>query len=629
MVVNALIPEFYRFGFQNNVATALAARCCCAVCSVDWCTAARPGLVRWCACATLCQVSGIWFAAKSGECQRKNHQKTRTIPKGSTDRDLTMQIITLLLFNLLSTAALASALSPTSTTPPSVADCIGLRVAVTDKGLKYVSSIAIPLLEKQLASIALPDVPFSEDGFEGSISSITCTNFLIGGLTLNANADPLASVHLAATGVALSCTASWQYKLSVWPHFPYGDGSVDITIGDSSGFSGTLGMSNNTGVFTSLSLPACTAAVSVSNIDFSGGISGDILNLFKSLIKTEIEKEVNGQVCGAIKTALVTDVNPLLVKPPADFLACTVLGKSVVCDVSAGSVNPNEPPIPVPALPVPDPTAAPTHDILIMMDMTPFNYAMYLLWDAGIFDIIVSGDMIPPNFPQILNTSNFNDIAPGMFKKWPNLAMQLEINVTQAPSFQVVTPATPAGNTHTAFSLDLPTDIIFQVLDPATGLQNAFDVHCPFTAAVSVDVMTHAVDHSQTINGSLSELGCTVSLVNTNVGNVSVSQLQGIVSLVTLLVEPMINKKLQNMSIPIPSLGPVNLTNSEVAFIEEGQYLLIASDVVLALEKNESSGRAFVKPCDVGCAVGAMKELSSLTRAVTWLYGAMGFLHVR
>ena len=374
-----------------------------------------------------------------------------------------------------------------------VADSIGLRIAITDKGLKYVSSVAVPILQSELSSITVPDVPFSEDGFEGGITSITCKNFDIGALTLTANAG--ATVAMAATGVALSCSAHWNYKLKVWPHVPDGAGTVDISIGGGSSFTSTIGISNNTGVFTSLSLPSCTSDVVVSNLHFHGGLSGDILNLFKSIIKKTIQKEVNGQVCSAIKKGIVDTLNPMFAKPPADYLACTVLGKSVVCDVSLGQQpSPGSgPPIPVPMLPSPDPNAAPTHEILIMMDMTPFNFLMYVIFDAGLLDIVVTSDMIPSGFPQILNTSNFNDIAPGMYKKWPDLGMQLEVNVTQAPNFHVVTPK-DAINNHTALSLSMDTDIIFQVLDPTTGLENAFDVHCPFDASVEIDVMKNSIE---------------------------------------------------------------------------------------------------------------------------------------
>lgn len=53
-------------------------------------------------------------------------------------------------------------------------------------------------------------------------------------------------------------------------------------------------------------------------------------------------------------------------------------------------------------------------------------------------------------------------------------------------------------------------------------------MHCPFEASVEIDVMEGVVG-AQTINASLNELECTLHLVNTNVGNVSVPQIQGLI----------------------------------------------------------------------------------------------------
>ena len=72
-----------------------------------------------------------------------------------------------------------------------------------------------------------------------------------------------------------------------------------------------------------------------------------------------------------------------------------------------------------------------------MFDTVPFNYLMSVVWDAGLLDLIITHDMLPSSFPNILNTSNLETIAPGMFKKWPNELVQIEVNVTQAPSFDV------------------------------------------------------------------------------------------------------------------------------------------------------------------------------------------------
>ncbi len=476
---------------------------------------------------------------------------------------------------------------------PPVADMVGLRVGITDKGLKYAATVALPLVLAQLSDLKIPDLPFDEDGFEGKVSSVACQNVDIAALAINANL--VDSVALAATGLSIACTADWSYKLKIWPHVPDGSGTVSIGVGDGSAFSATLALANNSGVFTSLSLPACSASVHVSSLHFSGGLSGDILNLFKSLIESEIEKQVNSQVCSAVQTALVSELNPLLAKDPADYLACTVLGKSAVCDVSLG-INASAagpPPVPVDQLPVPDPTAAPTHELLLMWDMTPLNYLMWVVWDAGLLDVVVTPDMLPPSFPQILNTSNFEDIAPGMYKRWPNEALQLEVNVSRPPAFEVV--ADPLDATREELRLTLPTDILWQVRDPATGLQTAFTVSCPLTVGVAVGVEVDPATGAQSVNASVPQLDCTLDLVHSNVGNVSMDQLQGIIQLVDALVLPMVNQKLANTTLPLPPLGPVNLTNSEIAFVSgvDGGYLLVATDVIMG---NLIGGSSSAKP---------------------------------
>ena len=498
---------------------------------------------------------------------------------------------------------------------PPVADRVGLRVAITDKGLKYAARVALPLVLADLSSISIPDVPFDQSGFTGAVSSIRCKDVALEELVLSANVE--ASLALAARGLSLSCSADWKYKLKVWPHVPDGSGTVDIAVGGGSSFSATLGVSNNTGVFTSMALAACASGVKIASMHFHGGLTGDILNLFKSLIESAVEKEINGQVCGAVKKALVEDLNPILAKPPASYLAATVLGKAVVCDLSLGinSSSAGPRPVPVPMLPVPDANVAPTHELLAMFDMVPFNYLMDVVWDAGLLDVIITHDMLPSSFPNILNTSNLETIAPGMFKKWPNELMQIEVNVSKAPTFAVrvipTRPETGAGGRvgttkNTELEVVLPADLLFQVLDPQTGLNDAFTVHCPFTLGVAVSVEHGAASSgaAQTVNASVPELKCILTEVRSQVGNVSMDQLQGLVSLAEGLVLPMVNEKLKNLTITIPSLGAVNLTDTEIGFETSFPgYMLVATDVVMA---NKTSGEAVQR--QTGEAVRVLHE---------------------
>ena len=168
-------------------------------------------------------------------------------------------------------------------------------------------------------------------------------------------------------------------------------------------------------------------------------------------------------------------------------------------------------------------------------------------------------------------------------------------------------------------SFDLLTFFLFFFFFSSidTGLENAFDVHCPFEASVEIDVMEGVVG-AQTINASLNELECTLHLVNTNVGNVSVPQIQGLISLAIDLVKPIINKKLSNLTIPIPSLGSVNLTNSEIKFIVDGQYFLVATDVKLA------NGTKLEEQEKIGAAVTALQEKATMTKLASFVYDFFG-----
>ena len=67
-----------------------------------------------------------------------------------------------------------------------------------------------------------------------------------------------------------------------------------------------------------------------------------------------------------------------------------------------------------------------------MFDTVPLNYLMSER-DAGLLDLIITHDMLPSSFPNILNTSNPETIAPGCSRNG-STRLQIEVNVTQAPS---------------------------------------------------------------------------------------------------------------------------------------------------------------------------------------------------
>lgn len=519
---------------------------------------------------------------------------------------------------LVAGAAAATGAGAGAGLPTPVADVVGARVAITDKGMNFASQIALPLILAQLKDIKIPDVTFDKDGFTGGISSIDCKNVQIGKLTLKNGATGLA---LAASGVAVSCTADWNYKLKIWPHVPSGHGSVTISVGGGSSLSATLSISSNGEKYTSLALPACHSGVDVTGLHFSGGLSGDILNLISSLLKSTIESEINSQLCAGVKTALVDDVNPMLAKSPADDVACANLPTTIACDFSLTGANPDLPsplPLPVPALPVPDATVAATHELLIMLDPTPLNYAMYLVWNAGIMDLIITPDMLPASFPLALNTSSFQLIAPGIYKKYPDMGMQMELNVTKAPTFV----DTESGD----LNITARTNFGFGVLDPSAGLVPGFTLECPITVGLTVNASVNASTGQQVIHAKSPYIECELGIVSSAVGNVTVDALQQILSYaLSGVVVPKINQLLA-AGFAVPSLGPVNLTNTEVGFRGPqpsggSGYLLVATDLKYATPPSPAAAAAV--PAALASEVKAWTSVPRLEAALRRLIAGL------
>ena len=90
------------------------------------------------------------------------------------------------------------------------------------------------------------------------------------------------------------------------------------------------------------------------------------------------------------------------------------------------------------------------------------------------------------------------------------------------------------------------------------GLNDAFTVNV-FYAGVAVSVSKrHCARVGPTINVSIPELKCVLKEVASHVGNVSVDQLQGLVSLAEGIVVPMINvvEKLNNYDTLVRTYEP-------------------------------------------------------------------------
>lgn len=466
--------------------------------------------------------------------------------------------------------AQSAAAAPSQGQKPS-ADYVGVRLFLTEKGFGYLEEVAKELFVHDLQKITIPDITFDKDGFKGSLTSMKCTNAALNDLDLKATAG---SIEMNADGLGVKCTGKWKYELKSWPHLPKGHGSVDVSVGGKSSLLAQIDISNNNENNTVVKPGNCKTSVDITNLHFSGGISGAILNLLKKLIESNVEKALDSTVCKTVGDAVSHELQPMFQKPPLQWLACGVTESALFCDV-AFPIHGLTPPqgFPVPDLPVPNLEILNAKELLFVLDTFPLNNLFYIIWNAGIMDVIVTPDMVPPSLPLQLNTSTFSTIAPGMFKKWPNENMDLEINVTSRPT---VTCGDGAGN------FSMPMQFTFNVIDQETGLQFAFAEQCPLTISLALNIRRNASNpKEEVLYGEIKYLDCVLSLVSSTVGEIATDDLNALIGGALSLATSSLNKKLQ-AGFGFPSaFGTVSLNNSSIFYYHgTPDFYALGTDII-------------------------------------------------
>jgi hypothetical protein len=343
---------------------------------------------------------------------------------------------------------------------------------------------------------------------------------------------------------------------------------------DTSGVSASVraGVADGGGGPTVLSLDKCASALIVRSVKFYGPkVAAAILNLLKSLVGTEVQNELNSQVCAAGKTALAKTVNPALAKPPLQWLQCTTNASTsggepfIACGVALVMGPFANTPFTPPPLAAPSTGSLAAHDVVATVTMSPLDGLLNAGFLTAALDAVVSQSMLPTSIGSLLqlNTSTFKDIAPGMFSKYPAMAMRLEVNVTARPTVTV-----GAGLANAS----VPLALRFLVDDPSFGTHEAFVLSS--TAVLSVGAVTvtaNATTGAQVVTAKVSALQLPLHLERSAVGNVSLLDLGSLVSFaLQSIAVPKLNKILKK-GVAIPSVGHgVTLNNTVLTLVGGG-----------------------------------------------------------
>ena len=66
-------------------------------------------------------------------------------------------------------ASASASASASATAPAAAALSPAVAISVSQKGMDYATTVAVPLLLSKLSSVAIPDVSFDKDEFEGAL----------------------------------------------------------------------------------------------------------------------------------------------------------------------------------------------------------------------------------------------------------------------------------------------------------------------------------------------------------------------------------------------------------------------------------------------------------------------------
>jgi len=164
-----------------------------------------------------------------------------------------------------------------------------------------------------------------------------------------------------------------------------------------------------------------------------------------------------------------------------------------------------------------------------------------------------------------LNTSDFTwlVLAPGLYNAFPNQALELELVADPAPV--------------ASFSMAGASINVTGYMQVNVAFSNGTD-YTAFTLAGTIYLTANAtLIPGPNIRPELVYLHTDFDVQSTNVGNVSLSELNGMVDLLIKTLVPEVNQKLAG-GFPIPTVDGISLVNPEVTF-QDG-YMLIATDLL-------------------------------------------------
>lgn len=454
----------------------------------------------------------------------------------------------------------------------------GVRVSLTMAGMNYVKSVVMPQLEAQITQTQIPDVEakIKISKLLGSatvgMNGIKVTTFHAGNVDISLT--PSSTVTGRVAGVSTVIEFGWHYKYkgvhdSGRARAEVSGASTGVSIKLASDAAGRPAGTITASDFNIGSLNVKVTTGSITKVIYNLLLKwcrGIITNAVNKNVRDQLARSGNAMLAAALATLPVkVDLgsnmtlsyalaeNPLVTTDAGGRL---ILGP--VAETYATRDGPGKSPY--------KPSAMPTSGALgktleLFVNEFALNTFAYAYVRAGNTHWHVGKDNASGSAAKYFESVYYSVIAPGLLTKYGAAAeMRIEMDVAAAPkiTFQ------PDG-----FALDASMETVFQAKNAQGAFETAFSLavalHCKGAVAVS----------GTQLKGSLEAAGISITLAQSNVGDVAVKLLDEVVSFAAGVALKVVNVYLDR-GIPLPVVSGVALVNP--AIVWGSNYVSIQTD---------------------------------------------------
>ncbi|XP_005392594.1 PREDICTED: bactericidal permeability-increasing protein [Chinchilla lanigera] len=454
----------------------------------------------------------------------------------------------------------------------------GFVIRISQKGLDYVCQQEIPVLQKRLENIKLPNISgsfkmkFLGNGYF-SFYRMNVLNFQLPSHQIRL--QPNVGLQLSISNAHVIISGKWDAK----KNFFKASGDFVLRV-EGISISADLKLDSNpaSGRVT-IACSTCSNSISKVRLHISNskGVLGWLVRLFRKKVDSLLLKTLNKKICkiltNSVDTDLQRDIQTLPVTSKIDKVAEIDYSLVTAPITTADSLDlplkgeffsqagRSPPPFDPPVMTIP-----PDHDRMVYLGVSDyfFNTAGLVYYQAGVLKWNLTKNMLPKRSTFHLTTDFLGQFLPQVSQEFPSMDMQLVLS-TSSPPYLITQP------TGLTFSPNLQAHA-FAVL-PNSSLASLFMLGMGMNAHMEVGA------NADRLTAELMMDKLHLQLIHSNVGPFPVELLQDAMNyLLPTVVLPKVNKRLQK-GFPLPMPNRVQLSNLVLRSYQD--FLLLGADVHL------------------------------------------------